>query len=201
MHAGGCTCNLVCWAGAGQGLIWGTTGIPGGDGSGTAGKYRNWCGRGRTCGDAGAGCGDLQGWTPVVLVLPPDGMQEVSGSAPLSSTVQKPESRTYRTVNTAKYSYGGRLGRRTCVRIGIFPGRGCWQDSGFRTLNRHWPAFHLRKSPCHRFRDSCHRVIQLPGWLFLPATVAAFASSPAALAVLAVRSASRKACWPKPRVR
>jgi hypothetical protein len=35
--------------------------------------------------------GDLHGWTRVD-VLPPDGMQEVSGSSPLSSTGQKPNS-------------------------------------------------------------------------------------------------------------
>ena len=64
------------------GIIWDTTGAPGGESSGTGGKYRNWCGRGRTCGDAEDG--DLHGWTRVD-VLPPDGMQEVSGSSPQRS--------------------------------------------------------------------------------------------------------------------
>jgi hypothetical protein len=40
--------------------------------------------------------------------------------------------RTVRTVSTAaKYSNGGPVGRRTCVRIGIFRWWGCWQDRGF----------------------------------------------------------------------
>jgi hypothetical protein len=83
MRAGGRICNLVYRVGAGQGFIRGTTGARGGDGSGTARKDSNSLGRGRTCGTREDG--DLRGWTRVD-VLPPDGMQEVSGSSPLSST-------------------------------------------------------------------------------------------------------------------
>ena len=55
------------------------------------------------------------------------------------------------------------------------------------------PACHLRKSPCHRSRDSCRRVTTgSPEGPFLPATVAAFASSPAALAILVVRVYSQE---------
>ena len=43
--------------------------------------------------------GDLRGWTRVD-VLPPDGMQEVSGSSPLSSTGQKHNS----NGSNSKYS-------------------------------------------------------------------------------------------------
>jgi hypothetical protein len=65
--------------------------------------------------------GDLHGWT-WVDVLPPDGMQEVRSSNLLSSTQIRSIIRTDRTVSTAvKYSNGGPVGRRTCVRISIAP--------------------------------------------------------------------------------
>jgi hypothetical protein len=61
--------------------------------------------------------GDLRVWT-WVDVLPPDGMQEVSGSSPLSSTGQKLNSNESNSEYSSKVSNGGRVGRRTCVRIG-----------------------------------------------------------------------------------
>ena len=89
-------------------------------------------------------------------------MQEVSGSSPLSSTGQK-RIRTGRTGSTAaKYSNGGRSGRRTCIRIGISPRARMLTGQRIQMLNRHWPAFHLRKSTCHRSRDSCHRITTRP---------------------------------------
>ena len=78
--------------------------------------------------------GDLHGGTRVD-VLPPDGMQEVSGSSPLSSTVQKRNSNNSNSGYSRKYSNGGRLGRRM-FGSGVFPRPGCWQDTGFQALNR-----------------------------------------------------------------
>ena len=39
---------------------------------------------------------------------------------------------------------------------------GCCHDVGVQVLNRRWTACHLRKSPLHRFRDSCHMVTNRP---------------------------------------
>jgi hypothetical protein len=64
--------------------------------------------------------GDLRGWTRVD-VLPPDGMQEVSGSSPLSSTGQKRNSNRSNSEYSRKYSNGGRLGRVCVFGSGVFP--------------------------------------------------------------------------------
>ena len=59
--------------------------------------------------------------------------------------------RTNRTASTAgKCSNGGRLGRRTCVRIGHLCRLGLLAGQQIQTLNRRWSACHLGKSPCHR---------------------------------------------------
>jgi hypothetical protein len=67
--------------------------------------------------------GDLRGWT-WVDVLPPDGMQEVSGSSPLSSTGQRHNSKYWPQGSGAstavKYRNGDRLRYRTPVRIRVF---------------------------------------------------------------------------------
>ncbi len=47
---------------------------------------------------------------------------------------------------------------------GMFPGWRCWQHTGFRALNRHWQACHLRESPRHRSRDCCRLVTAWPSW-------------------------------------
>jgi hypothetical protein len=82
---------------------------------------------------------------------------------------------------------------------GIFPDWRCWHDTGFQILNRRWSAL----SPAQIARSSVPVTLTTwsppgsPGGSFLPATVAAFASSPAALAVLAVRSTPRsRVRWP-----
>jgi len=82
------------------------------------------------------------------------------------------EIRTVRTASTAgKYSNGGRLGRRTCVRIGhLPPAGGCWQDTGFQALNRLWSECHVGKSPPRRSRDSCHPVTTRPAWRAMSAS-------------------------------
>jgi hypothetical protein len=65
--------------------------------------------------------GDLRVWTRVD-VLPPDGMQEVSGSSPLSSTQVRSLNRNYesqiRGASTAKYCNRDHFRCRTCVRLG-----------------------------------------------------------------------------------
>ena len=129
-------------------------------------------------------CTDRRGWTCCRQMA----CKRSAVRARLAPLVRS-EIRTVRTASTAaKYSNGGHPGRRTCIRSGIFPRASCLQDSGFQTLNQRWSACHLRKSPCHRSRDSCHSITTgPPGGPFLPVTVAAFASSPAALPVLAVR--------------
>ena len=88
------------------------------------------CARTVTC-----GYGDLRVWTRVD-VLPPDGMQEVSGSSPLSSTGQKLNS------NRSNRQYGSKVQQRrpsgppyVCSNR-LFPAAGCWPDVGFQVLNR-----------------------------------------------------------------
>ena len=128
--------------------------------------------------------GDLQRWTRVD-VLPPDGMQEVSGSSPLSSTGQKQNSNRSNRQYSTKVQQRRPIGPPyVCSDRACSPGRGCWQDSGFQTLNWRWSACHLRKWRCHRARDSCHRVpTRPPIGPFQPVTVAAFPSGLAALVV------------------
>ena len=74
------------------------------------------------------------------------------------------EIRKTRTASTAgksstagKYSNGGRVGRRTYVRIGNLPPPGCWQCRGFM---RRSGAIHLSagRIPFLRARDSCRTV-------------------------------------------
>ena len=128
--------------------------------------------------------GDLHGWTRVD-VLPPDGMQEVSGSSPLSSTGQK------RNSNNSNRQYSSKVQQRrpsgppyVCSDRASCTGWGCWHGCGFQTLNRRWPTCHLGQYASHRSGDFCRIVTnRLSGRPFLPSTVAAFASDPAALAV------------------
>ena len=134
-------------------------------------------------------------------VLPPDGMQEVSGSSPLSSTGQK------RNPNESNSEYSRKVQQRrpsgppyVCSERASSPGRGCWQDSGFQTLNRCWSACHLRKSPCHRSRDSCHRVPTRPSWRAIPASDCCRICKSSSRAGGPVHSQEPAACWPKPRV-
>ena len=120
------------------------------------------------------------------------GMQEVSGSSPLSSTGQKHNSNGSNSEYSSKVQQRRPGGPPYVCSIGHVPQAGAaGRTHRIQTLNWRLSAFHLRKSPCHRSRDSCHRVTTRPSPRpFLPATVAAFASSPAALAVLGVRSAA-----------
>ena len=128
MHAGGRICNLVCGIGPGQGFIWGMTGCSGGmaavqqqstathtDGGGRAGTGED---------------GDLQGWT-WVDVLPPDGMQEVSGSSPLSSTWSEVifERLEQRVQQESTATAAGWAAARVFGSV-VFPRLGCWQDTG-----------------------------------------------------------------------
>jgi hypothetical protein len=114
--------------------------------------------------------GDLRGWTRVD-VLPPDGMQEVSGSSLLSSTGQK------RNSNGSNSEYSSKVQQRrptgppyVCSDRAPSAAWGCWQDTGFQALNQRWPACHLGKSPPHRSGDSCHLATTQPPWRTIPAS-------------------------------
>ena len=93
--------------------------------------------------------------------------------------------RTVRAASTAaKYSNGGRLAAVPVFGSGTFPRQSCWPDTGFQALNRPWSACHLGKSQSRLSRDLCCRSPPAPPvGLFLPVTVAVFASGLAALAV------------------
>jgi hypothetical protein len=106
-----------------------------------------------------------------VDVLPPDGMQEVSGSSPLSSTWSEAKFEQIEQAVQQESTATAAEWAAVCVfESGMFPGQGCWQDGGFQALNRRWLACHLRESPCHRSRDSCHRVTTRPSWKAIPAS-------------------------------
>jgi hypothetical protein len=79
--------------------------------------------------------GDLRGWT-WVDVLPPDGMQEVSGSSPLSSTGQKRNSNSRIASTAAKYRNRNPLGCRRSVRIGHLRGPGLLARTGIPHPNQ-----------------------------------------------------------------
>ena len=137
--------------------------------------------------------GDLRGWTRVDL-LPPDGMQEVSGSSPLSSTWS--EAKFERIEQAVQQESTATAAEWAAVRVfgsGVFLRARLLAGQRIPDADPALPACHLRKSPCHRSRDSCRRVTTgSPEGPFLPATVAAFASSPAALAILVVRIYSQQ---------
>ena len=118
-------------------------------------------GRGRT-----VTCTDGRGWTCCRQMA----CKRSAVRARLAPLVRS-EIRTTRTASTAgKYSNGGRPAAVRVFGSGMFFGQGCWQDSGFQTLNRRWSACHLRKSSCHRSRDSCHRLTTRPSCRAIPAS-------------------------------
>ena len=127
-------------------------------------------GRGRT-----VTCGYGRGWTCCREMA----CKRSAVRARLAPLVRS-EIRTIRTASTAaKYSNGGQLGRRMCVRIGHLRRLGLLAGHRVQALNRRWPACHLGKSRSCQSRDSCsHRAALLEP--FPPVTVAAFASSPVA---------------------
>jgi len=104
------------------------------------------------------------------------------------------EIRTFRTGSTAgKYSNGGRVGRRTYVRIGHLPPAGA---AGRAADSRRLAGSGQPVTWANpRLIGPVTLAIWSPpgphGGPLLPVTVAAFASGPAALAVLAVRSTPR----------
>ena len=108
--------------------------------------------------------GDLHRWTRVD-VLPPDGMQEVSGSSPLSSTGQKHNSNGSNSECSSKVRQRRPGGPPyVCLGRASSPDSGCRQDSGFQAMNQRWTACHLAKPPPHRSGDSCHVVITRSAW-------------------------------------
>ena len=81
------------------------------------------------------------------------------------------------------------MGRRTRVRIGHLRRPGLLTGQRIPGAEPALVSLSPAQIACPRSRDSCHRVTTRPSWrAFPPATVAAFASSPAALAVLVVYS-------------
>src|ERR1700722_6703310 len=187
MHGGGRICNLVHMVDAGQASSEARLGLPAWmaavqqestathpDAGGLAGTRED---------------GDLQGWTPVD-VLPPDGMQEVSGSSPLSSTGQKPNSNNSNSEYSRKVQQRRPSGPPYVCSDRIFPQLGaagppsacrCGTGAGQPVT---WANTRLIGS------------VTLATWSppgspagpFPAVAVAAFASSPVELAVLAVRS-------------
>jgi hypothetical protein len=94
-------------------------------------------GRGRT-----VTCEDGRGWTCCRQMA----CKRSAVRARLAPLVSS-EIRTDRTASTAaKYSHGGRAGRRTCVRIRHLLRQGCWTDSGFLAPDRCRSASELGKS-------------------------------------------------------
>ena len=90
------------------------------------------------------------------------------------------EIRTDRTGSTAgKYSNGGGVGRRMCVRSGMFPRLGLLAGHRIPGADRRCPACHLGKSrPIGPVTLATWPPPTPLGGPFLPATVAAFASGP-----------------------
>ena len=79
-----------------------------------------------------------------VDVLPPDGMQEVSGSSPLSSTWSEVKFEQFEqgvqqesTATAAGWAAVRVFGSASS------PAVGCWQATRFQGLNRRWSARHL----------------------------------------------------------
>ena len=63
------------------------------------------------------------------------GMQEVSGSSPLSSTGQKRNSKSRQRVQQESSATAAGWAVVRVFGSGIFLRAGCWQDTGFQALN------------------------------------------------------------------
>jgi hypothetical protein len=86
--------------------------------------------------------------------LPADGMQEVSGSSPLSSTGQKPNSKDSNSEYSRKVQQRRPGGPPYVCSDRMFPRLGCWQDTGSGaepTLVSPSPG----QIPPHRSGDFC----------------------------------------------
>ncbi len=120
-------------------------------------------------------------------------MQEVSGSSPLSSTGQKRNSKdsnsgySRKVAGTAgKYSNGGQLAAVCVFGSGIFSRLGLLAGHRIPGAEAALVSLSPGKSPPRRSRDSRHLVTtRLPGGPCPSVAVAAFASGPATLGVLA----------------
>src|SRR5216684_4173127 len=87
--------------------------------------------------------------------LPLDGMQEVWGSNPHSSTGQKRNSKTRATSTAEKYSNSDRMRCRISVRIGYLPRPGCWQRLRIPRHRGSCQAAELEERPVPQSYDSC----------------------------------------------
>ena len=114
--------------------------------------------------------GDLHRDTRVD-VLPPDGMQEVSGSSPLSSTGQEQNSNeSNRRVQQESTATAAGWAAICVFGLGTSAAWGCWHDTGFQALNRRLQACHLGKSQSRRSRDFCCLITTRPSWRAIPAS-------------------------------
>ena len=120
---------------AGDGPLAARLGAPSVQESGTARKYSNSPGRGGLAGTREDG--DLHGRTRVDVL--PCACKRSAVRARLAPLVRS-EIRTNRTASTAaKYSNGGRLGRRTCIRTGVLiaaRAAGRTADTRWRSVTR-----------------------------------------------------------------
>ena len=199
MRAGGCTCNLVCRVGAGQGFICGTTGAPGGgwqrysrkvpqqvriqeDGQG--------CGRTVTCGYG-------RGWTCCREMA----CKRSAVRARLAPPGQM------RNSNRANRQYSRKVQQRrpggppyVCSDRAPSPARAAGRTPGSRRwIGGGQPVTWANPSLVGPVTLAAWSPSGPPGGPFLPVTVAGFASG---LAALAVRSTPRnRARWPRPRAR
>ena len=105
--------------------------------------------------------GDLQGWTRVD-VLPPDGMQEVSGSSPLSSTAQKPNSNESNSKYSRKVQQRRPVGPPYVCSDRHFPGLGLLAGHRIPGAEPAPVSLSPGKSLAQRSRDSCHQVTTRP---------------------------------------
>jgi hypothetical protein len=145
-------------------------------------------------------CTDRRGWTCCRQMA----CKRSAVRARLAPLVRS-EIRTDRTGSTAgKYSNGGRVGRRMCVRSGMFPRLGLLAGHRIPGADRRCPACHLGKSPPHRPGDSCHLATTQPPWRTIPASdscrickwpLSRWASRPMRF------TPENRASWPERRVR
>jgi hypothetical protein len=88
-------------------------------------------------------------------------MQEVSGSSPLSSTGQKPNSNNSNRQYSRKVQQRRPSGPPYVCSDRISPQQGA---AGLTLTSRRWPACDLGKYASHRFCDSCHLATARLSW-------------------------------------
>ena len=99
-------------------------------------------------------CRDGRGWTCCRQMA----CKRSAVRARLAPPGQKYNSNDSAASTAGKYSNGGRVGRRRCVRIRHLPPARAAGRTPVPDAQPGWSACHLRRSPPHRSRDSCHLV-------------------------------------------